>query len=74
MKQVLAALVAVLCLKMIACAGPLDPAQVTAGAKWVAHVDMEALRASRFGTLLLGELKKDDIQAKIATTVGWYLQ
>jgi len=66
MKKVMVLTSAILCMVTLAWAGPLDPAQVAAGAKWVAHVDLEALRASQFGGLLLGELKTDAAQAKIA--------
>ena len=40
-------------------AGPLDVTQVAGDAPFVAHVDVDALKNSRIGNFILGELSKD---------------
>lgn len=40
-------------------AAPLNQAQVPAGAVWVAHIDVDQLRATRLGEMALGKLLSD---------------
>ncbi|MGE5610511.1 MAG: hypothetical protein ACM359_14770 [Bacillota bacterium] len=56
----------------LARAAALDPKQVPADAKWVLHVDFDALKESSIGKLILKELeKKDEFQQGILNIELW---
>ena len=55
-----------LCLVSPLLGGPLDAAKVPADAKWVLHVDMEKLVASKVGTAILDEGSKQGLDIMLA--------
>jgi hypothetical protein len=55
-----------LCLVSPLLAGPLDAAKVPADAKWVLHVDMEKLVASKVGNAILEEGNKQGLDIGLA--------
>jgi len=59
-------LLASLCLAAIpAMAAPLQKSAIGPGADWVVHADIEAVRNSTIGKLVLGELKAQGIEEKM---------
>lgn len=58
-------LLASLCLAAVpAWAGPLQKSEISPGANWMLHADLDAFRNSTFGKLLIGELKAQGVDAK----------
>lgn len=56
----------VLCLSGIIHAGPIQIENVSADAKWVAHVDIERFVSSKIGALILEELQAKGLKRKFA--------
>ena len=55
-----------LCLSGVIYAGPIQIENVSADAKWVAHVDIERFISSQIGTLILEELQARGLERKFA--------
>lgn len=58
-------LVVSLCLAAVpALAGPLQKSEISSGANWMLHADLDAFRNSTLGKLLVSELKAQGVDAK----------
>ncbi len=49
-----------------AMAGPLRPAEIAKDAKWVAHLDLEQLKAGQLGQYLLQQASTEEMNRKVA--------